>query len=418
MTGRPRRAGPPGPRGTPPRRPGRAAVVLPLLTGLLGVGAGSALAAPDAPPTSEVVTYRDPLAAWHERRRTLIELSAVLPRLDVSTRDGLLQTLDSRLEDVRRDRHLLLRRIDDPDLDLADRDRMARELDLLSQEEATLVTRQALLRATAPSSSRDDTPGFRDDLPVALRLPSVPFGRGHALAPVPPATEDRIHWGDRTVVAAGERVRRAIAIGGDVIVFGTVEGEVAAIGGDVLVAHQAQLSTPPLVWGGVIRHPLGHAAGASQPPPPGTWSDGTLAATLVGGLGLVGAGFGPALASRAGRRVLRHPIRAAGVGALATLALAVAAIALVLPGWTAPLALAVPIAALGAGATGVFGVALRAGEWAVPDHPTVGAIVGLGLTVAASGGLIAWLPWLAWGIAVPALVVGLGAILGAARPYG
>lgn len=198
------------------------------------------------------------------------------------------------------------------------------------------------------------------------------------LPAVPRSTTDRVRWGERAVVGPDERVRHAIAIGGDV-------------------------------------HRDPDDVAHRQDVPRATMAAGVGAA--LGGGGLLALGLAPGASATAGATLLRRPVRSLARGvAIGSAGLGLAAF-LVLAGWTAPLGLAI-VAALAAGsAIGVAGAVAAAttgGRLATRSPLRVGTALAASVTTCAAAVGAAGL-WGAAGLGVIG-AAGLGASLSARRP--
>lgn len=67
------------------------------------------------------------------------------------------------------------------------------------------------------------------------------------------SASSRTSFGGGVHVAAGEKVREAVAFGGTVVVDGVVEGDAVSFGGDVIVGEGAEIGGDVLSFGGEVR---------------------------------------------------------------------------------------------------------------------------------------------------------------------
>ncbi|MCC7541258.1 MAG: polymer-forming cytoskeletal protein [Deltaproteobacteria bacterium] len=93
-------------------------------------------------------------------------------------------------------------------------------------------------------------------------MPTLP-GAGTPPAPVPAWVGDRIARGGDVLVRAGERVRDAVALGGDVRVEGEVTGDAVATGGDVRVVSGGNVFGDATSMGGDVVVESGGTVGGS-----------------------------------------------------------------------------------------------------------------------------------------------------------
>jgi len=113
----------------------------------------------------------------------------------------------------------------------------------------------ALPPPTVPGADRQDAKlPSRPDSAVDMRpVPSAP--------PLPGASTtratDRLVVGERSTVAAGERVRDAIVVGGSLTVFGVVEGDAVAIGGSIHLMPGSVVRGELIALGGSVTQEKG-----------------------------------------------------------------------------------------------------------------------------------------------------------------
>jgi hypothetical protein len=287
----------------------------------------AAFVAPDVESSVEgpfgvlfVPRYRDPGSAQARRDAELRGLEGALDQMGAAERDVLRSALDRRLDAVRHWRQVFEVRAADP-LPADARLEVLRERDLLAMEEATLVAQLAMLGAPrAPEAPAPPEP------PAPPSAPPAPVA--------PPAAHDRVVLGGDVEIAPGERVRDAVAVGGDVIVRGVVEGDAVAFGGSVRVPASGRVLGEATSLGGSVE-----ADDASVParvvigvvPAPvhlGPWA--RLVAWLVPALAFAGAGVltvgvVPERVGRVAGMVEERPLATLGTGLLGVLAILAAA---------------------------------------------------------------------------------------------
>jgi hypothetical protein len=242
--------------------------------------------------------------------------------------------------------------------------------------------------------------------PLPPSPPAIPAIPAPPVPPSPPARSvdapDRVTLGHDTVVAAGERVRDVVSMGGDVDVRGEVLGNVVTMGGDLHIFPGAKVHGDLVTAGGDVRVEPGaivmgsrlgtgdtpariarRAASAANDRDRDDHDLGLFryAVLFLSALALLGAT--PERYSALQRTVVRAPIRAAATGLLAAIGGLVVAVVLAITIIGIPAALVVllllPLAGyIGfAAMAGVIGAALPVRTW--KDRPIVQLAAGVGV---------------------------------------
>lgn len=332
-----------------------------------------------APPGFQRVAFAEPAPD------DLDILVDALGNLDDSDRAVAEVVALQRLEAVVSWRALVEARTVDPSLDPDARLRLSRELERLAAEERIW---RAQLAELAPS--------YR---PVALQaFPTSP-------QPYQPARRDVVAWFDTIVVERGDRVRHAIAIGGDVVVLGQVERHATSLGGDVRLVPGGRVEGRRVAWAGRVD---GMGAEAAAPVP----GNLALASGLMGlmGFATVAASASPAAVQRVATEARLHPLASLVAGALAALslgALSILGASLVAGPWVVVLTLlTLALTAL----LGSAGLLVALGELVLTPRsaPTLG--LGLVAALVVSLTLLA-IPTLLHLVLLATAAAGIGAVL-------
>ncbi len=218
------------------------------------------------------------------------------------------------------------------------------------------------------------------------------------------AQVDRVVWWDDLVVEPGDRLRHAVAIGGDVVVLGEVDRHVGAFAGNVRV-----------VRGGVVRgRPVAMAGSVEGVPPPGP-KPAVWKAALVSGLGFLGLGaaaawWRPLALRNVADEVMARPFATLAVGLLALSGSSV--MALVLAGLGLGVLPVVATAAVLAGCAlvGTVGLLVALGDVMLSPRPRLQTAAGLATALLGSGALIA-LPTLGRTAMLFAAALAVGAVV-------
>lgn len=260
----------------------------------------------------------------------------------------------------------------------------------------------------------------------------VPTPAASPPAPPTPAPADRVVFGGTAVVAPGETVRDAIALGGDVRVRGRVDHDAVALAGDVILLPGGVVWGETIALGGrVIREGAAIPAGApavdrraallvADPPTarlprprvPTPWQHGVSLAVpflALSGAGVLTVGLAPRRISEVARTLHAHPFRALIWGMATTVAALLTSLlfAITLVGLPVSLVL---LAALGLVALLGFvgGCELVGDQLPLGGHPALGRWLMLAVGSFALAGL-GWLPgWLQL-VVVLIGVMGVGA---------
>ena len=242
---------------------------------------------------------------------------------------------------------------------------------------------------------------------------------------------DWVRIGGSVVVEAEDQVQDAVAVGGDVTVYGEVRGSAVAIGGDVLVKAGGNVGSDAVAIGGrLVVEPGGEVVGSQVEvdreaipkalgwaavvpvmwgPLKGLYWLGKIIALVA--LGALLFTFLPAHVGTMADEVEHRPWKSLGVGFLGIIALPplMALVALTIIGIPLiPLIIMAVAVALLFGHVGVGYLVGRKIPWeAIKGRsPLLGLAVGMVLLSLASE--VPWLGWLVWCVAA---LLGFGAVL-------
>lgn len=269
---------------------------------------------------------------------------------------------------------------------------------LVCERSASLL----IIHAAEPARQHTDEPSA----PVSETVPSPASDTVPAASPSAPATppepnrprsgpRERVAFGGNVVVARGEVVESAAAMGGNVTIEGEVledavafggqllvrpgglvHGDAAAMGGDVHVEPGGAVHGETTAFGGEVRNE-GSApteeAEAEEPEEPesptselAAWIEGTFASgarhALLFLFGLLLLGLWPARLERVAAQIVRMPGRAAATGALGMIASILLMLLLVITIVGIPGAILLAIAGALAGYGGLVAVAVVVGR--------------------------------------------------------
>lgn len=292
------------------------------------VAAWALAAPPPDAPTAQLTTtaavvrtsvsaprYASLAEAPRQRDAELAQLLAQLPTLDDADRAATQEQLQSRLRRIRQRMEALQEDDGDPRQPVADRVARLDAVHLLSFEQDAVLLQLAVLGAGEPPPRR---------------------------------RQDAFTLGDDVLIGPNEQVRDAVALGGNVIVLGSVERNAVAIGGNVIVRPGGHVDGDTITVGGTVNLDPGatarpHTLDLPTPEPSRSWIR-ALTSRLVSLLGFTGCGvltlgLFPEHVARVAEAITRRPGRAVLTGAFGALALALAAVVLAVTLIGLPLAL-------------------------------------------------------------------------------
>ncbi len=231
-----------------------------------------------------------------------------------------------------------------------------------------------------------------------IRL-AAPVREHPSAAPV-----DRVVWWDDLVVEPGDRVRHAVAIGGDVVVLGEVDRHVGAFAGNVRVVRGGVVRGRPVAMAGSVE-------GVPPPaPPPAMWK-----AAIVSGLGFLGVGAAAAwwrpLALRSvADEVMARPFATLAVGLLSVSGSSVMALVLAGLGLGVFPVVATAAALAGCALVGTVGLLVALGDVMLSPRPRIQTAAGLTTALLGTGALMA-LPALGRTAVLVAAALAVGAVV-------